>query len=112
MKASSVTGRARARERVRIAAILGCPAAAKNPALAANLACKGTLPRRAAIAALTDAVAHLPAGRRGSLEARMAAEAPAGVPASAGSPAPQRPSERALALAETLRPGTTATVRR
>lgn len=97
-----VTGRARARERARIARIMSHPAAGKNAALALGLALRTNMTAGAVIATLADSVSVLPAARRNSLEQRMAASVQPAPPAT-GSASGLRPADRALALVNTLR---------
>jgi hypothetical protein len=52
MRGNSAAAQARRREQARCAAIFASPAAARNPVLAANLAFKGRMPRREAVALL------------------------------------------------------------
>ena len=72
MRASSLAGRARARERDRCAAIFAEPAAALNPAMAAELAFNQTMPASKAIALLRTGTTAQPQ-RGGNLAQRMAA---------------------------------------
>jgi hypothetical protein len=100
MKASSVTGRARRRERARCAAIFAHQAAAGNAPLAAHFAFSTAMTRHQAIAALEAAVAAMgPRARRGGLDARMD-----GRPAVGGDAAPKlAPSDPKVIAAEIVR---------
>ncbi|WP_291785211.1 hypothetical protein [Luteibacter sp.] len=62
MRGNSASAQARRREQSRCAAIFASPAAARNPVLAANLAFKGRMPRREAIALLESTPAPAAAG--------------------------------------------------
>lgn len=82
MRGKSHAARARRRERARCAAIFLSPIAAKNPALAANLAFATALPRKEALTVLENT----PAPAASSIAARAAAN-----PNGLGMPTPEAP---------------------